>query len=340
MSDGLNVLYQFNEKYAPYAGISIFSILCNNKGIEKLCFYILGEELSDASQIKIKQMIEDAGRGVVFIDTERLIHKMKELNMPAYRGSYAANMRLFLDEVLAEDVERVLYLDADTIVNSALGELNNVDLQGKAIGMVLDSLGESHKKQIGLMDGDDYYNSGVILFDMKRWKEKEYSKRIAEHVAKRRSHYPAPDQDLLNVVCKGDILRLGAEYNFQPAHAAFSDKQYYSIMRPRKYYSRNELEKARKRIIIYHCFRFLGEFPWNQGNLHPYNEIFDEYLRRSPWADYEKKTAENSIIIKTEKVLYKILPRILFLPIFRVAHAMFLYKSNRESLQNKTDKLM
>lgn len=340
MNDRLNVLYQFNEKYAPYAGVSIFSVLCNNKSIEKICFYILGEELADTSRAKIEHMIVNAGREVVFIDTERLIRKMKELDMPAYRGSYAANMRLFLDEVLAEDVERVLYMDADTVVNDSLGELLNVDLQGKAIGMVLDSLGESHKRQIGLADSDDYYNSGVILFDMKRWKEEWYSKRIADHVTGRRSHYPAPDQDLLNVVCKGDILRLGAEYNFQPAHAAFSDKHYYSAMRPRKYYSRHELEMARKRIVIYHCFRFLGEFPWNQGNLHPHNEIFDEYLRKSPWADYEKKAAENSIIIKFEKVLYRLLPKVLFLPVFRMAHAMFMRKANRESLQNKTDKLM
>ena len=340
MERRLNILYQFNEKYAPYAGVSIFSILCNNRKIKEIHFYILGEDLIDASKIKIEKMIEDAGREVDFIDTNQLIRKMKALDMPTYRGSYAANMRLFLDEVLAENVERVLYLDADTIVDSTLGELLNADLQGKAIGMVLDSLGESHKRQIGLAGDDDYYNSGVILFDMKRWKEEQYSKRIAEHVAKRRSHYPAPDQDLLNVVCKGDILRLGAEYNFQPAHAAFLDKQYYSIMRPRKYYSRNELVRARKRIVIYHCFRFLGEFPWNRGNLHPHNEIFDEYLRKSPWADYEKKAADNSIIIKIEKVLYKILPGALFLPIFRIAHTAFLHRANKESLQNKTDKLM
>ena len=61
--------------------------------------------------------------------------------MPTYRGSYAANMRLFLDEVLDESVDKVLYLDADTIVNNQLDELIKIDLKGKTIGMVLDSLG-------------------------------------------------------------------------------------------------------------------------------------------------------------------------------------------------------
>ena len=61
--------------------------------------------------------------------------------MPTYRGAYAANMRLFLDEVLDASVDRIVYLDADTIVNKSLTNLMEADIQGKTIGMALDSLG-------------------------------------------------------------------------------------------------------------------------------------------------------------------------------------------------------
>lgn len=336
----LNLLYQFNEKYVPYAGASVFSVLQNNKEVDEINVYILGEGLSEISQNKLGRMILDFGRQAVFVETESLVRKMKALDMPAYRGSYAANMRLFLDEVLDESVDRILYLDSDTIVNKSLADLVEIDMQGRAIGMILDSLGASHKKQIGLTDTDPYYNSGVILYDMRKWRERDYSGEIARHVKEQRNNYPAPDQDLLNVVCRNDIFRLDIMYNFQPIHAISSGKQYLRIMKPKVYYDVQTLEKLQEEVVIYHCFRFIGEFPWDKGNLHPFTEMFDRHLAESPWADYQKESAALSFLIRVEKILYKILPRTIFLCIFKAAHALFLYQSNRDALKNKTNKLM
>ena len=336
----LNLLYQFNEKYAPYAGISIFSLLYNNQYMEEICFYILGEGLSEESKEKIENLVLQYHRKVIFVGTNKLISKMKEMDLPAYRGSYAANMRLFVDEVIDESVDRILYLDSDTIIDGSLSELAGTDLQGKTIGMVLDSLGSSHKSQIGLSDQEDYFNSGVILFDLRKWREKEYSKKIVSHVTDQRNNYPAPDQDLLNIICRGDIARLDMKYNFQPIHMAFSGKQYIRVMRPDVYYSLEQIKWAKEHTVIFHCFRFLGEFPWHRNNLHPFDKDFERYLMKSPWKDYEKKEAEVGMIIRIEKVLYRVLPAPVFLPVFKIAHALFIYRSNRDALQNKTNKLM
>lgn len=340
MSDRLAILYQFNEKYVPYAGVSIYSVLYHNKHVSDICIYIMGENLSYDAQVQIEQMVSSFQRKVVFIDTEFLVRKMKKLDMPTYRGSYAANMRLFLDEVLDESVERILYLDSDTIVTAELDELLHIDMHGMAVGMVLDSLGFSHKKQIGLSADDDYYNSGVILYDLWRWRERGYCGKIVRHILEQRNNYPAPDQDLLNIVCRGDIFRLDAQYNFQPVHGAFSDRLFLKIMRPQVYYNADQMDEARRKTIVYHCFRFLGEFPWHVGNRHPFGKVFDRYLRYSPWRDYNKRKANAGVIIKIEKILYRVLPRTVFLPVFKYAHALFLYQSERDALKNKTNKLM
>ena len=336
----LNLLYQFNEKYAPYAGISIFSLLINNQDMEEICFYILGEGLSEEAKGKIENLVLQYHREIVFVETDVLIAKMKKLDLPTYRGSYAANMRMFVDEVIDESVDRILYLDSDTVIDGSLSELAGADLHGKTIGMVLDSLGGFHKYQIGLSEQDDYFNSGVILFDLRRWREKEYSKKIVSHVMNQRNNYPSPDQDLLNVICHGDIARLDMKYNFQPIHTAFSGKQYMRVMRPDVYYSLEQIEWAKEHTVIFHCFRFLGEFPWHRNNLHPFDQVFERYLRKSPWKDYEKKEAEAGMIIRIEKVLYRVLPASVFLPVFKIAHALFIYRANRDALKNKTHKLM
>lgn len=81
--------------------------------------------------------------------------------------------------------------------------------------------------------------------------------------------YSAPDQDLLNVVCREEILKLPAKYNAQPVHRVYHVNDYFKCYGSRAYYSEEEIEKLKDDTVIYHCFRFLGEFPWDKDNLHP-----------------------------------------------------------------------
>lgn len=322
----LNVLYQFNEKYAPFAGTSITSLFENNREIEEINVYILGENLSDDSQKKLFQLAEIYERKLVFKETTGLIDKMKKWGIPAYRGSYAANMRLFLPLILEEEIERILYLDADTIVNGNLKVLLELEMKDAALGMVMDSLGGNHKRVLGFNEEEPYYNSGVILFNLKNWRACECTERIIEHIKQGNTDYSAPDQDLLNVVCKDSIMTLPPRFNVQPVHLVFDSRDYYKCYGEAVYYSEEELKTLKEEALIYHFFRFLGEFPWNKNNLHPDNQLFDQYIALSPWKDYEKQKAENTFPMKVEKILFKILPHSVFLRIFYFFHNIYIEK--------------
>lgn len=331
----IDILYQFNEKYAPYAGVSITSLLENNKHFEQIRIIILGENLSESSCRKMEQLVSGYGRKISFIDAEEQIEMMKKIGMPAYRSSYAANLRLFLPYLVEDSLEKILYLDADTVVVGNLEELIADTGDELPLYMALDSLGMKHKEEIGLAKDDYYFNSGVILFNLKKWKQKNLTDQIVSHVKNVRNNYPAPDQDLLNIVCKDQIGILKPRYNFQPVHVAFSIHSYCKTYSNEGYYSRRELEQAKETPCIYHFFRFLGEFPWDKDNAHPDTELFDKYLLISPWKDYEKKKAELGIVFKMEKLLYKALPSTFFLKIFKLAHRSFVKKSNKMALKNR-----
>ena len=336
-----NILYQFNDKYAPYAGVSITSLIKNKAPEEEITFWILGEDVAADNRKKLDQTVTVAGCKINFIDTADLIEEMKQLNLPTYRGSYAANIRLFVSRFIPEDVKRLLYLDSDTIITGSLRDLFETDLDDNVIGAVYDSVGEAHKADLGLDDSEGYYNSGVILYDMDKWRSEGYTEKIIDHVKNVRAQYPSPDQDLLNVVCRRAIKTLPPKYNYQPFHAAYSDRLYFSEYGKTKYYTRAELEETRNDIIIYHCFRFIAEFPWNKGNVHPFTPIFDEYLRNSEWDNYQKKPSDGKTLTTTiEKLMYKCLPKSWFLPIFHMAHSRFYSAANASSTQNRIDERM
>ncbi len=319
----LNVLYQFNEKYAPFAGVSVTSLFENNKGMEEITVFVLGEGLSEDSRRKFKELSAAYGRRVIFKDTSGLIEDMKAWGIPSYRGSCAANMRLFLPLILDREIERILYLDADTVVNGSLEELVEMKMDDFALGMVMDSLGENHKKTLGFSENEPYYNSGVILFQLDNWRMCRCTERIIDHIRQGNTNYSAPDQDLLNVVCKKNIMALRAKYNVQPVHLAFTARDYFRYYNKKAYYSEKELTDLKTQAVIYHFFRFLGEFPWNKNNRHPDNDLFDKYLALSPWKDYKKQRAESTYAMKVEKGLYKFLPKGIFLGIFRFFHSLY-----------------
>ena len=136
----MNILYQFNEKYVPYAGVSITSLLENNREAESISIYILGEQITAASKSKLEALVKKYNRSIFFKDTKSIIEQMKQIGIPAYRGSYAANIRLFCPMFLDESVDKIIYLDADTIVTGSLKELTDLKMGNDAIAMVLDSL--------------------------------------------------------------------------------------------------------------------------------------------------------------------------------------------------------
>lgn len=327
------VLYQFNEKYAPYAGTSIISLYENNKSLSDIIIYLMVENVSDENIDKFIKLAEYYGRTIKIIETKLLVEQMKELKLPKYRGSYAANMRLFFSEFIDDGVDRLLYIDSDTIIEGSLAGLLDFDMKDNYLAMSLDSTVRNYKMRIGHNLNEDYFNSGVILFNVPLWREDRCTEKIINHVTTVRNKYVSPDQDLLNVVFKNRIYRLPIMYNFQPMHMVYAYQVFLKIYKIHNYYGEDEVAAAYRAPIIVHFFRFLGEFPWDKNSRHPASKLFDKYLKISPWNDYEKKRAEVGPMMKCEQLLYRILPKTIMLYLFSVAHEKYLLSADDKILK-------
>jgi lipopolysaccharide biosynthesis glycosyltransferase len=59
-----------------------------------------------------------------------------------------------------------------------------------------------------------YFNAGVLLIDLPRWRKERISERTLDYLA-RHPLSPFSDQDALNVACDGLWKRLDLRWNFQ-----------------------------------------------------------------------------------------------------------------------------
>ena len=337
MPTTLNVLYAADENYAPFLGVSMFSLFKHNTDIAHIRVYAVLDNVSDENKQKLLSTARQFNREFIPVDAAQFNTTLQELGVPTYRGRRAANYRIFFDKIIAPDVEKLLYLDCDTLIVGSVAALACQDLGPCAAAAVQDSLGSSfYKKNIlGFQPEEFYFNSGVLVIDVKNWQQLHLTQDILHHTQHVRARYCNPDQDLLNLRLKGHVHMLGPQYNFQPVHRAYSDGAYARVYGFAHYYTPAQIDAARKHPVILHTYRFLGQFPWHKHNLHPDTPLFDFYLSQTLWKDSPKQeTACNGFVFKIERLLYRLLPKTVFLRLFAAAQNRSFARQNKKLQQN------
>ena len=328
----LNVLYACDENYAPFAGVSMTSLFMNNRDLDRIRVYLVLDNVSEENQARYRELARQYGREVVLIDAKDVVEKIKALNIPMYRGSYTTNFRLFFTDYIQDPMDKLLYLDCDTLITGSLRPLLELDMGDNWLAMVMGSMMLRRSK---VFDYQAPYNAGVLLVNVDLWRAEAVAEKLLNHTTHVRAQYVNPDQDLLNVVCAGHIMCLPPEYNFPPIHRVVSDKIYYREAKP-DFYTPDQIQNAREHPVILHTYRFLGQFPWHKDTLHPDVELFDRYMAASPWKDYQKKPASQALSFRVERVLYQILPRGAFFWLLNTVQ-YFSFKKQEQNLQKKAE---
>ncbi|MBQ6198623.1 MAG: glycosyltransferase family 8 protein [Bacteroidales bacterium] len=170
------------------------------------------------------------------------------------RYSEAASFRLLLPELLP-DYEKILYLDCDIVVRQDMGALyRNTDLEDNYLAAVYEAPIEGQADRIralGCIPGQ-YFNSGMLLMNLKQMREEKVSTRLLKACEK--DYMEFPDQDALNQVCQGRVLPISPVYNgirsfFLPQYK----RDFYAV------YSTDLWEQVQREGNIH----YTGGKPWN-----------------------------------------------------------------------------
>ena len=167
--------------------------------------------------------------------------------------SKAAYYRLLITDIMP-DIDRCIYLDADTIIEFNLEKLWNIDLCGKHCAGVLDKNISNNPHWIYPLfeNAKNYVNSGVLLIDLKKWRQDNISRTIIDFVSNNKVSFA--DQDGINKVLSGKILYLDPSVNYQ---------QNFN----------NPHERIPDKKIIHYC----GIRPWHPNCCKPIVDIYKKY---------------------------------------------------------------
>lgn len=144
-------------------GISMISLFENNRDSKDIDVYVFGDNLSEENQKTMDSIAKKYGRKCYHVD-------MAMTNIPMIlmsdRYPKSTFSRLFANDLLPENIEKLIYIDCDTIVVGSLEEMFNMDVDGKSFMVIKDYMGKAYKQKICLKEPDSYINVGVMLMNM------------------------------------------------------------------------------------------------------------------------------------------------------------------------------
>ena len=171
-------------------------------------------------------------------------------------------------------------MDCDLLVLGEITELWNLDMQSKPIAAaedygILSSKGKRAEKtkNFDWKEDDSYFNSGVLLIDVKQWRDNDYAGKLIKLVGERSFRHH--DQDALNYMFMDKWTKLPLRWNVIPP--VFN-------MMPRIAFNSKMRKKAVEALQNVGIFHYAGGYkPWEYTIHEGFNEKYYEYLAHTEY---------------------------------------------------------
>jgi len=229
MSGHIHIALTFDDNFWAPAYAVMRSVCLFTKRRKDLVFHLLHRPLTGEHRGDLLAIESEFGARLVWYDLEHAplfadIAARMPVNKRLTNIVYA---RLLVDRFVDPSITRILYLDCDLLIRAPIEKLYETDLKGHPIAAVRDTLGpfivggRDLRNNRDLFDiADPYFNAGVLLIDLDRWRQAQLLDRLEALLADGTMERIYYDQDFLNLVFKHDWLQLPPTWNVIDARHA------------------------------------------------------------------------------------------------------------------------
>jgi lipopolysaccharide biosynthesis glycosyltransferase len=225
----MHIALGFDDGWWAPAYATMRSVCIATSRHRDVVFHLMHSGLSSEHRKALDAITAEYGAELVDHDLDKTdILRERIQDFPKFTGKRLNPIvysRLFLHLLIPG--ERVIYLDSDLLIRVPIERLYDMDLEGKTLAAAL------CPHRYGFMTYSDrkpkpyyethlpYFNAGVMLVDLRKFAEFDFSRTIDEVVGRDRMGELYFDQDLLNIAARGKWKELSYEWNLQnpvPAH--------------------------------------------------------------------------------------------------------------------------
>lgn len=278
----LHVSYGIDRNFLYGCGISIASLLKANSDIS-FSFHVFTDYFDDEQSRLFKALAEQYKTSIkiYLIDCEQL------RSLPSTKNwSYATYFRFIIADYFSNQLERMIYMDADIMCQGSLKPLLDIQFEQDEIAAVVPERDkvwwQKRADALGIPSiASGYFNAGFLVLNLVNWSKFDISTKAMELLSQEtvKAKLSYLDQDILNMLLTEKVIYLDGKYNTQ-----------YSI--------NYELQKGKKENPITSdtvLIHYIGPTkPWHEWANYPTTQPFIDAKNASPWKDIPLLKAKSS----------------------------------------------
>lgn len=221
------VVFSSSNAFAPYLGVALKSMMDNVSDTNNYDIIVLEKSIKDEEKEKICKICSvNDNVSVRFVNTTGIVANVN-FYVPTKDLSEETYYTVLVPWIL-QKYKKALVLDCDIIINHDVAELYNTDITDKYLAAVKEivylgflnnpclnvnnSLVEYTEVKLGMDEPYDYFNAGVLLMNLEKFRENYTMECLLDMINKNR--FSIVEQDLLNYVCAGKVHFLSYAWNF------------------------------------------------------------------------------------------------------------------------------
>jgi lipopolysaccharide biosynthesis glycosyltransferase len=284
MTGRLRVVYTADDNYAMPLAVSLRSLAEHTSDLEHVLVTLITPRFDEDVLRKVLATCPELRCEVIRVPASTLD------GLPALEHWSTTPFLKLLVPTLIDDDGPVIVLDADTVVLADLWELHRTPLEGMPLGAVHDPImrrfdvkPEARRwVEMGVARDTPYFNAGVVLLDMAACRRLGVMSDALAYSHKYRDEIENPDEEAVNVILKGNWLRLDPEWNILTLVVGTIDVARRLGLRytlPQRY-----ADAVRRPKVVHYSSK---DKPWHaEGRNGPLADLFYQFLDRTPWAGW------------------------------------------------------
>lgn len=268
----INLLVTLDSNYLTPLCSMLRSIKKSNRG-EQINLYVAHSSLTDNDFNRIRAAVLDYDMEIYPIKVDDKYFE----NAPILkRTSKETYYRIFAPLYLPESVDRVLYIDPDTIVINPLKSFYTMDFGSSLIiaAKHFDGFVDRwNKGRLFITKSPHYVNAGIMLMNIAEMRKTFSPEKLFKLIKKYKSILHLADQDAINIYYQGKIST-ASEYQIN------LDERCFKRLVKSKGNEQDALSYVRKNTVIIH---YNGkEKPWYEGEYKGrLKSFYDEYSKEN-----------------------------------------------------------
>lgn len=294
----VNICLSSDSNYEPHLWVTLYSLISSAKSNRSYQIYILDGGIQNKQNF-YNLVATDKRFSIEFIDmTSQFSNAFESRHV-----SKAAYYRLAIFNLFSE-LNKIIYLDADSLVLSDIAELYDINMADKKIAGVRDSITYekpwrekyiSYKyysgKAINYFEDylhfsskklNKYFSSGVLIFNLSKINLEQKKKELENLM---RAEYFCHDQDVLNLLFdEKETLLIGREWNYFNSGPILKENDFV-IEDERE----NYLNEMKPKVVSYVLKPWLKEYKNS-----PYGKEYWEILSYSPYFNMVRESMKKN----------------------------------------------